>query len=133
LNDIGSITFKLDDTRWGTRIDLSGATGYSGQSDIWGFTLMPYVNVTAPLQLVARYTVVRSEDDNGVQLATYESRVVRGRGDKYQEAYLGANYYLYGHRLKLQTGLQFATMRDRAHDGGRYSGTSWISGLRIGW
>jgi hypothetical protein len=24
-------------------------------------------------------------------------------------------------------------MRDRANDGGAYSGTSWTTGLRIGW
>ena len=38
-----------------------------------------------------------------------------------------------GHRLKLQTGVQFADMRDRANDGGAYSGVSWTTGLRVGW
>jgi phosphate-selective porin OprO/OprP len=51
----------------------------------------------------------------------------------YKEWYLGANYYFYGHKLKLQTGVQFADMDDRAADGGAYSGTSWTIGLRIGW
>jgi hypothetical protein len=27
----------------------------------------------------------------------------------------------------------FADMQDRADDGGAYSGTSWVTGLRIGW
>jgi phosphate-selective porin OprO/OprP len=58
---------------------------------------------------------------------------VSGRGDPYNELYLGANYFLYGHQLKLQTGLQMAHMRDRANDGGAYSGVSWTTGLRIGW
>ena len=31
------------------------------------------------------------------------------------------NYYFYGHKLKLQTGVQFADMQDRANDGGAYS------------
>jgi phosphate-selective porin OprO/OprP len=43
------------------------------------------------------------------------------------------NYYFYGHKLKLQSGLAFADMRDLANDGGAYSGTSWTAGLRIGW
>ena len=70
---------------------------------------------------------------NGIRLATYESRIVPGRGDEYNELYLGANYYFYGHRLKLQTGVQFADMNDRANDGGAYSGVSWTTGLRVGW
>ena len=36
-----------------------------------------------------------------------------GRGDRYQEIYLGANYYFYGHKLKLQSGAQWADMDDR--------------------
>jgi phosphate-selective porin OprO/OprP len=43
------------------------------------------------------------------------------------------NYYLYGHKLKLQTGLQYADMRDRAADGGKYTGWSWTTGFRISW
>ena len=55
------------------------------------------------------------------------------RGDEYNELYLGGNYYFYGHRLKLQTGLQFADMNDSANNGGAYSGVSWTTGLRVGW
>jgi phosphate-selective porin OprO/OprP len=82
---------------------------------------------------VTRYTFLSSENANGVQLGSYESRVVRGRGDEYNEIYLGANYFFYGHKLKLQTGLQIADMNDLADDGGAYSGAAWTTGLRIGW
>jgi phosphate-selective porin OprO/OprP len=82
---------------------------------------------------VGRYTFLDSNGTNGVALPTYESRVVRGAGDRYNEGYVGANYFFYGHRLKLQTGVEFAEMRDRANDGGAYSGISWVTGLRIGW
>jgi phosphate-selective porin OprO/OprP len=133
LEHVGSVNFKLESSRWGLRADVSAAAGSDGQSDLWGAMLMPFVNVTPALQVVGRYTRVASEDANGVQLATYESRVVRGRGDAYRELYVGANYYFYGHRLKLQTGLQFADMNDRAGDGGAYSGTSWTTGIRVGW
>jgi phosphate-selective porin OprO/OprP len=47
--------------------------------------------------------------------------------------YFGANYYIYGHKLKLQSGLQFADMNDRAKDGGVYSGVSFTTGLRVSW
>jgi phosphate-selective porin OprO/OprP len=133
LQNIVSVNFKLETDRWGVRSDLSTATGYLRQSDLWGVMTMPFFNVTDKLQIVGRYTYLESDDPNGVQLATYENRVVTGRGDEYNELYAGANYYFYGQRLKLQTGVQVADMNDRADDGGAYSGVSWTTGLRIGW
>lgn len=133
LEHIGSINFRFEKTRWGARADVSAAKGYLGQSDMWAFQAMPFVNVTSKFQIVGRYTFIESDAPNGIRLALYESRLVSGRGDQYNELYLGANYYFYGHRLKLQTGLQFADMNDRASKSGEYSGVSWTSGLRVGW
>lgn len=133
LEDILSVNFKLEHGKWGLRTDVSTASGYLGQSDLWALMAMPYYNITDKLQLIGRYTFLESADPNGVRLGTYESRVVSGRGDEYNEAYVGANYFFYGHKLKLQTGLQIADMNDRANDGGAYSGVSWTTGFRIGW
>ncbi len=133
LEHIGSLNFKFETLKWGVRTDLSVASGYLGQSDLWATMVMPFYNATDKLQFVGRHTFLDSEQPNGVRLATYESRLVPGRGDQYQEWYAGANYYFYGHKLKLQTGLHHAEMTDRANDGGAYSGLSWTSGLRIGW
>lgn len=128
-----SANFKFEANGWGVRSDVSAASGYLGQSDLWGLMMMPFINVTDRIQVVGRYTFLESDDANGVRLATYENTVVPGRGDTYNELYLGANYYFYGHKLKLQTGVQFADMNDRPNDGGAYSGVSWTTGLRIGW
>ncbi len=133
LEHIGSINFRFEDGHWGTRADFSTASGYLGQSGMWAVQGMPFYNVTDKLQAVGRYTYIKSDDPNGVRLATYESRIVTGRGDEYNEVYLGANYYFYGHRLKLQSGIQFEDMNDRANDGGAFSGVSWTTGLRVGW
>ena len=133
LEHIASANFKLDAGGWGVRADLSTAAGYLGQSDLWGVTAMPFVNVTDKLQFVARYTFIDSEDPHGVKLATYEKRVISGRGDQYNELYLGANYFFYGHKLKLQSGAQFADLTDRTDEGGNYSGVSWTTGLRVSW
>jgi len=133
LGDVVSLSFNFERSRWGFRTDLSGGLGYLGQSDLWGAMAMPYYNFTPKLQAVARYTWLESRDDNGIRFARYEDQVISGRGDKYSEGYLGLNYYLYGHKLKLQTGVQYAEMRDRANDGGDYSGWAWTTGLRIGW
>ena len=128
-----SVHSRVEAGWWGVRTDISYADGYLGQSDMWAAMAMPFFNVTDKLQAVGRYTYIDSAEPNGIRLATYESRVVSGRGDKYNELYLGANYYFYGHRLKLQTGIQWADMNDRAHDGGEYAGVSWTTGVRVGW
>jgi phosphate-selective porin OprO and OprP len=125
---------KLEEPKWGLRTDLSKTAGYLGQHDLWAAMVMPYFNATEKLQFVTRYTLINSNGPNGIALNTYENRVVtRGTGDRYTEGYVGANYFFYSHRLKLQTGVQFADMRDRANDGGAFAGTSWTTGLRIGW
>ena len=133
LEHVTSVNFKLEAGGWGVRTDLSTASGYLGQSDLWGLMAMPFINITDKLQFVSRYTVLDSQRPNGVLLGTYENRVVGGRGDLYNELYLGANYYFYSHKLKLQSGLQFADMNDSANDGGEYSGVSWTTGIRVGW
>ena len=133
LDHIGSLNFRFESTKYGFRSDLSKASGYLGQPDLWAIQLMPFYNVTDKFQLITRYTHVGSDGPDGVRLATYESRIVSGRGDEFNEFYLGGNYYFYGHRLKLQTGLQFADMNDTANNGGAYSGVSWTTGLRVGW
>jgi phosphate-selective porin OprO/OprP len=133
LEHIASINFSLDEAAWGLRADLSLASGYFGQSDLAAVMVMPFYNITQTLQLVGRYTLVTSDEQNGVRLATYESRIADGRGNRYDEAYAGVNYYFYGHRLKVQSGLHNAAKDDRANDGGAYSGVGWVTGIRVGW
>ena len=130
---ITSAHFRFEEGRVGARGDVSTAVGYLGQRDVWSFMLMPYFNATNKLQFVGRYTFLDSDGNNGVSLPTYENRVTTGAGDEYSAGYLGVNYYFYGHRLKLQSGVEFGRMQDRANDRGEYSGTSWVTGLRIGW
>jgi phosphate-selective porin OprO and OprP len=133
FEQIASVHFRLALPRWGVRSELSTASGYLGQSDVRAMMAMPFLNLTNELQLVGRYTLVDSAGPNGLRLATYENRVVGGRGDRYDELYVGANYYFYGHKLKLQSGLQWGNMDDEAADGGAYSGASWVTGLRVSW
>jgi hypothetical protein len=49
------------------------------------------------------------------------------------EIYFGVNYYFCRQKLKLQSGIQYADMKDRADDGGAYSGESWTTGFRMSW
>ena len=133
LQHMTSVNFRLEDGRWGVRADVSAASGYQGQSDLWGTMIMPFLNFTDELQFVARHTHLSSKNPNGVRLARYEKKLIDGQGDRYNELYLGVNYYFYGHKLKLQSGVQFGDMNDSAKDGGNYSGVALTSGLRMSW
>ena len=133
FEQVVSVNFKFEADRWGLRADLTSGSGYLGQSDLWGTTVMPFLNVTDKLQFVGRYTLLDSAEPHGIRLATYEKAIVSGRGDRYDELYLGANYFFYGHKLKLQSGAQVADMDGSTGDGGSYSGVSWTTGLRVSW
>lgn len=130
---IGALVFILDDDRWGFSGDIVSGDGYLGQSDGWGATALPWYSLTEKLQLVGRYTYVKSDELNGVRIGRYENAVTSGRGDRYHELYGGLNYLIYGNKLKLQTGVTYADMRDRGNDGGAYQGWSWTSALRVSW
>ncbi|MBT7982723.1 MAG: hypothetical protein HN584_09155, partial [Akkermansiaceae bacterium] len=51
-------------------------------------------------------------------------------GEDYQSYYLGLNYYINDHKLKLMTGIEYADL-DGGNDGGEYSGWTLFSGLRL--
>ena len=94
---------------------------------------MPFYDVSEVVQLLGRYTYLSSGDDNGLSLNRYEDEIVQGEGDEYHEIYAGLNVFLYGHKLKWQTGLQYTRMDDKADDVGEYDGWGITTGLRAYW
>lgn len=133
LSNVVTLSSQWELGRWGLWTDLGSGRGYFEQPDLVGLTLMPFYNVTDRVQLLFRYTWLDSDGDNGVRLGRYENEVVDGRGDRYGEYYLGANLFLYGHKLKWQTGLQYTRLEDSAGDGGEYRGWGLTTGLRLYW
>jgi phosphate-selective porin OprO/OprP len=133
LEQIGALVFVLDTGRWGVSADVVAGRGYDTQGDLFGLDAMPWFNITDKLQVVGRYTYIHGDDPNSIRFSRYESFVTGGRGDEYNEVYAGLNYFIYGHKLKLQTGYAYTTMHDAANDGGRYAGWSLTTGLRISW
>lgn len=129
---VGSVNFNYQKGKWGLGADLKGGMGYGSQGDVFGVQVMPSYSFTDKLQGVLRYTHMTG-DDNAIRFARYENRVLSGKGDEYNEIYAGVNYYFYGHKLKWQTGVQYATMEDSKNDGGEYAGWSVVSGIRISW
>jgi len=133
FSQVLSLVTKWHTGPWGLWTDLSAGEGYAEQSDVWGLILMPFYDVNRHVQVVLRYTYLSSKDDNGLRLDRYEDRIVEGRGNEYNEIYVGLNVYLYGHKFKWQTGLQFTAMKDDAGDGGKYEGWGISTGLRLYW
>lgn len=132
LYQVGSLNgdFELGD--WGLRTDIAAGEGYGSQSDLFAVAIMPYYNLSDQWQLVASYNYVTSSGDNGVRLDRYESRIVGDRADEAHEFYAGVNYYLCGHKLKLQTGVEYTTASG-ANGTGDYDGWGVSTGIRISW
>lgn len=134
LGSIYSLSGSFEQDNLGVRADLSYGDGFLGQSDLWGLVVMPYYNITDKLQAVFRYTYLKSDDPDGIRYGRYETYPLNGRrGDEYQEAYAGLNYFIYGHKLKIQTGLQYVSMNDDANNGGAFDGWAWTLGFRLSW
>jgi len=142
FSQVISTSSKFHQKNWGLFSDISWGKGDLGQSDVFGVVIMPTYKQSEKIQWVARYTYLNSAEDNGVRLGRYDSKVVDvhgessvsgERGDKYQEVYGGVNWFLNGHKLKLQAGLQYAKMEDNANDGGAYEGWNFTVAMRSYW
>jgi phosphate-selective porin OprO and OprP len=133
LANIGSFNATFEQGPWGLRTDFSVAEGLGTQSDLVGFAIMPYYDISDQWQLVGSYNYVSSDGTNGVRLDRYENRIEGRRSNEAHEFYFGINRYLCEHKLKWQTGLEYTTADDRANDGGSYDGWGLSSGIRISW
>ena len=120
-------------------MDLTVAKPLETDGHVWGLTLEPtwmlldeLFGNNDPLQLALRYQYANSNEDNGLHLQRrYEEKVTEGEGDNYQAFYAGLNYFLYGHKLKLMLGGEYAHMNDAADDGGEYRGWTWFGAVRL--
>ena len=133
FSEVSSFSAKIHRGQWGLWSDIAYGDGASGQSDLWGYEIMPFYSQSDKLQWVLRYTYIRSQDENGVRLGRNNSQIESGRGDKYRELYGGVNWYFNSHKLKLQLGLQYADMEDRADDGGEFNGWGLTTAFRMYW
>ena len=133
LDHIVSLQSKLQNDQWGILSNIAFGSGIEGQSDLFGLQIMPFYNITDNVQAVFNYTFVTSDGDNGVRLNRYESRIERGRSDELHEFFAGINWFIYGHKLKWQNGIEYTTTSDSANDGGAYDGWGFTSGIRLSW
>jgi phosphate-selective porin OprO and OprP len=107
--------------------------GDGTNSDVFGFYLEPtYDILPKTLQLVGRYSYANSEGPLGVLgQARYERTVAinRGLGDSYHSVYAGAQYFIYGDKLKLMAGAEWAWLNSSG--GNSYEGVTLLSGVRF--
>jgi phosphate-selective porin OprO/OprP len=82
--------------------------------DVYGLNLQPGYFLTDKLQIVGRYQVAGSSGTNGLRAQSrYERPAGLRTGDLYQAGYIGLNYHIAKHRIKLMTGVEYATLGGR--------------------
>lgn len=130
-----SVSTGLDQGRWGLIAEALHGTGY-GKPDVWGGLLMPsYFLIPEKLQFVMRWQWADSESATGLQLFPRYEALAPGladsgaRGHDYQALYLGLNWYLMQHQLKLMTGAEYHHM-DGLTPEDDFEGWTWLTGMR---
>jgi len=135
LTDVLSVVAKSEFDHLGIWTDVSFARGddAQNQSDLIGLQVMPFLNFSDMWQGVFRYSLVHSTDDPSAVIGRYPKKNLSG--SKYEavhDFYLGLNGFLYGHKLKWQTGVEYNLARNDSA-GDNYNGWGVTTGIRISW
>lgn len=144
FTDSIALTNEINQGRFGLITDIVYGFGYQGdanqkgatvaldQPDVFGISIIPTYFIADGLQLVGRVQVATGAGPDGIKSpGRYEeaATTLNGgdtKGNGYISTYVGLNYYIYGHKLKLMNGLEYTN-----HNGGDYDGTTFYSGLRM--
>ncbi|MEY5012936.1 MAG: hypothetical protein RLZ22_248 [Verrucomicrobiota bacterium] len=141
FTDSIAITNDINHGRYGLTTELLYGFGFDGnvekngtatdvdQSDVFGITIIPSYFIADGLQLVGRLQVAACEDGDDLRVPSRYERLAAGddeKGNTYVSTYLGLNYYIHGHKLKLMNGIEYSDM-----GGGNYDGYTLMSGLRF--
>jgi phosphate-selective porin OprO/OprP len=97
----------------GSRSLVTEATAGVGSTDgnAYGINIQPGWFITNAWQLVGRYQYAFSNDTEGLSpQRRYERLTNLPQGDQYQAGYLGLDYYLAKHRLKIMHGIEYSSM-----------------------
>lgn len=133
-DDVISSTFRVKQGPAALVIEAFFARGGDGiNSDVFGFYIEPtYDILPKTLQLVGRYSFADSDGPLGVQgQSRYERKVAanKGLGASYHAFYAGAQYFIYGDKLKLMSGAEWAWLGHRGGDS--YDGVTLLTGVRF--
>lgn len=133
-DDIISTSFAVRQAAAAVVFETYFASGGDGTySDVFGFLIQPtYDLIPKTLQLVGRYSYSNSDGPLGVVgQGRYERTVAAnsGLGDAYHAIYGGAQYFIYGDKLKLMAGAEWARIENGSGDS--YDGFTLLTGIRL--
>ena len=155
FTDSIALTNDITSGRFGLTTELLYGFGFEGtedrynkdkygpqtinQSDVTALSIIPSYYIAEGLQLVGRLQVASSSEPDDLRVPSrYERLAIKGHdskgkvinddeyGNTYTSVYAGLNYYLYGHKLKVMTGVEYSML-----GGGAYDGYTLMSGLRM--
>ena len=146
FTDSVALTNDITSGRFGLTTELMYGSGFEGtasvagvatainQPDVIALSVIPSYFIADGLQLVGRLQLANADAGNGLRVpGRYErlSKLPSGAnndesGNTYASAYVGLNYYIYGHKLKLMNGIEYSHM-----GGGDYDGYTAMTGLRF--
>ncbi len=120
INDNATNLTRFDDAVSGALILTEGpaslmtevTTGFGGEKgSAIGLNIQPGFYLTDELQVVARYQIATSDESNGLApQRRYERPAGMTSGELYQAVYLGLNYYIADHRIKMISGIEYSNM-----------------------
>lgn len=99
-------------TRGATSLVTEALAGIgSDNGEALSLSIQPGYFITRWLQVVGRYQVAGSNDDDGLRAQRrYEREGGLSTGDEYHAVYLGLTGYIAQHRLKVMTGVEYSTL-----------------------
>lgn len=136
--NIFTTTLWLQEGRYGLVTELFFAEGSQDPTygDVFGFYVQPTFDIIEDrLQLVGRYSYSSGDTERSVAAQSrYErsaSEILNGgRGKSYHSAYLGLQYFIYGDKLKVLAGAEYAKL-DAGDSSGGYNGVTYLTGVRL--
>lgn len=133
-DDIISSTFWVKEGYAAVVFESYFASGGDGtNTDVFGFFIQPtYDIIPKKLQLVGRYSFAKSDGPLGVLgQSRYERKEATGGGlgDTYHALYGGAQYFIYGDKLKLMAGAEWARIDNDSTEA--YDGFTLLTGIRL--
>ena len=104
----------------------------AGKGDVYSLQIMPGFKITDKLEFLVRYQLAIASESNGISTLNRQQKTVGTfTGDTYNAIYLGLNYYIYGHRLKLMFGEEYARLSGGTGPQAGYNGWTTMVGLRL--
>ncbi len=133
-SDSIAISNTLQQGRFGLETEAFWGDGALGRPDVWGISAIPSWFFTENLQGAALLEYADSRGPDGIFLPSrYEAYcpvTETTSGDSFASCYAGLNYYLYGHKLKLMTGVKYTHLAgDTGEDD--FDGWSWLAVFRM--